>query len=87
MSDKKCKMCGDRAEWELDGKCYCEFCARAELDVHCFATPRRCDMCGNTLDKVYYADAECNAFCSAKCALEYNGACEIEQEQDGEGEQ
>lgn len=87
MSEKKCRMCGDDAKWELDSECYCEFCARTELDVHAFVMPRRCEMCGNTLDRVYYTDGECNAFCSAKCALEYNDACEIEnsgEEQDGD---
>lgn len=86
MSEKKCKMCGDNAEWELDGECYCEFCVRTELDVHGICAPRICEMCGAPLDRVYYTDSNDNAFCSAKCALEYNGASygeeQVEQEDD-----
>lgn len=82
MSDKKCKVCGDNAEWEFDGKCYCEFCVRTELDVHGICAPCICEMCGNHLDREYYTDSEYNAFCSAKCALEYNDACEIEENDD-----
>lgn len=78
MSDRKCKVCGDNAEWEFDGECYCEFCVRTELDVHGNCTPRICEMCGDPLDRVYYTDSEDNAFCSPKCALEYNGAALVE---------
>lgn len=80
MSEKKCKVCGDNAEWELDGECYCEFCVRTELDVHGIGTPRICEMCGNHLDSVYYTDSESYAFCSAKCALEFNDAKKLEAE-------
>ena len=82
MSDKKCKTCGADAEWELDGECYCEFCVCTEFDVQQIDAPRICEMCGNHLYRVYYTDIEGNAFCSTKCALEYNDACEIEKEQE-----
>lgn len=79
---KKCKVCGDNAEWELDSEYYCEFCVRTELEVHSMCTPRICEMCGNHLDRVYYTDSEDNAFCSAKCALEFNDAKKLEEEQE-----
>lgn len=81
MSDKKC-VCGAKAEWELKGECYCEFCARGELDVRGIMAPRICEMCGDPLDRMYYTDGKCNAFCTVKCALEYYDAREIEQEQE-----
>jgi hypothetical protein len=39
-------------------------------------------MCGDPLDRVYYTDSEDNAFCSAQCALEYNGAKKLEKEEE-----
>lgn len=86
MSEKKCRMCRSDAKWELDGGCYCEFCARIKLDVHGICAPRECRQCGVCLDRVYYTDGEDNAFCSAKCALEYNGAKKLEEEGDDNGE-
>lgn len=77
-------MCGADAEWELDSEYYCEFCARTELEVHGVCTPRECRQCGVCLDRVYYTDCEDNAFCSAKCALEYNGAVLVEEDNDNE---
>ncbi len=41
-------------------------------------------MCGNTLDRVYYTDGEDNAFCSAKCSLEYNDAVLVEEQEGDE---
>ncbi len=82
MSEKKCRMCCEDAKWELDGDCYCEFCARIQLDVHGMCAPRICEMCGDPLDRVYYTDSEDNAFCSAQCALEYNGAKKLEKEEE-----
>ena len=79
MSDKKCKTCGADAEWEFDGECYCEWRVCTELNVQWQDVPLRCEMCGNTLDRVYYTDNEGTPFCTVKCALEYNDACEIEQ--------
>lgn len=88
MSDKKCKTCGANAEWEFDDDCYCEFCACAELDVQRIDTPRICEMCGDALDDVYYIDGENTPFCSVKCALEYNDACEMKKDQaDGREEE
>jgi len=84
MSEKKCKLCGADAEWELDGGCYCEFCARLQLDVHGICAPQACATCNNPLGRVYYTDDENNAFCSAKCALEYYDAKKLEEEQDDE---
>lgn len=86
MSEKKCEMCGDNAEWELDSEYYCEFCARDKLDVHGTCAPRICEMCGDPLDRVYYTDSEDYAFCSAKCALEFNDAKKLEEEQDDNNE-
>lgn len=82
MSKKKCKLCCEDATWKLDGDYYCEFCVRSELDVHGFAAPRICEMCGDHLDRVYYTDSEDNAFCSPKCALEFHGAEKLEEEQE-----
>lgn len=81
---KKCKLCGADAEWELDGGCYCEFCARLQLDVHGICAPQACATCNNPLGRVYYRDSEDNTFCSAKCALEYYDAKKLEEEQDDE---
>ena len=81
MSEKKkCTVCRTDAKWEWRGKCYCEFCLRTALDVHGICTPSICEMCGASLHSVYYTDDEDNPFCSTKCALEHNGACEIEEE-------
>ena len=74
MSDKKCKICGSGAEWEFDTEWYCECCMCIEFDVQWIDAPRRCEMCGDALDRVYYTDSEGTPFCSAKCALEYNDA-------------
>lgn len=82
MSEMKCKTCGDSAEWESNGDCYCEFCARLQLDVHGICAPQVCATCNNPLGRVYYTDSEDNAFCSAKCALEYNGAVLVEEQED-----
>ena len=84
MSEKKCKECGDNAEWELNGDCYCEFCARLQLDVHGICAPRECRQCGVCLDRVYYTAGEDNAFCSPECALEYKGAVLVEEDNDNE---
>ena len=83
MSDKKCNACGANAEWELYGECYCEFCACVELYVQRIDAPRICEMCGDALDSVYYTDGGCYAFCSAKCALEYNDAVLVKEQEDG----
>lgn len=90
MSNKKCKVRGDNAKWELDSECYCEFCVCTELDVHGICAPCICEMCGNHLDRVYYTDSEDNAFCSAKCALEFNDAKKLEEDDgdnDGDGDE
>lgn len=45
------------------------------LDVQWDNAPRICEMCGAHLDSVYYTEIEGYVFCSAKCALEFHGAC------------
>lgn len=82
MSKKKCRMCCEDAKWEWNDKFYCQFCLRIELTVRRQNAPRICEMCGAHLDDVYYTDDEDNPFCSAECALRYNDACEIEEEQE-----
>lgn len=84
MSEKKCKECGANAEWEFDSEYYCEFCARAELDVHGVCAPLLCEMCGDHIDRIYYTDGNDNAFCSVKCALEYNDAVLVEEQKGNE---
>lgn len=83
---KKCKLCGDNAEWELDDDCYCEFCARIKLDVHGICAPQACATCNNPLGRVYYTDSGDNTFCSTKCALEYNDANKLEEEEQDDDE-
>ncbi len=82
MSDKKCKSCCEDAKWEWGGDCYCEFCLRNEFEVWEQDVPRVCEMCGASINRIYYTDGEGTPFCTAKCAIEYNGACEIEKEQE-----
>jgi hypothetical protein len=82
---RKCKLCGDNANWGLDGDCYCEFCLRTELGVVGVYSPRECKQCGVSLDRIYYLDGEGYTFCSAKCAFEYHDAKKLdEEEQDDE---
>lgn len=81
---KKCKMCCSDAKWELDGEYYCQFCLRTELNVWQDEAPRACEMCGAHLGSVYYTDDEDNPFCSPECALKYNGAERLEEDNDNE---
>lgn len=75
MSKKKCKVCGADAEWEFDSEYYCECCLCVEFDVQRDNAPRICETCGDPLDDTYYTEIEGYVFCSAKCALEFHGAC------------
>lgn len=86
MSEKKCRMCGDAAEWEWDSDFYCEYCLCIELDIEEVDIPRRCEQCG-TLIKGSYFTEDGNAFCSRECAFEYNDAKKLkEEEQEGDDE-
>ena len=84
MSEKKCKVCGAPAEWQWDGEFYCENCIRTEFDVQWNDAPHACEMCGEPLDIKYYTEVEGYTFCSAKCALEFHGVCELGEERDDE---
>lgn len=84
MSEKKCKVCGADAEWDFDGDCYCEFCLCTEFDIQQNDAPHICEMCGDFFEDTYYTDSDGYAFCSVKCALEFHGVCELEEEEDDE---
>lgn len=81
---KKCKMCYSDAKFVWEGSYYCKVCLRSELEVMEQNMPHICEMCGNPLDDVYYADLNSDPFCSLECALEYNGAVLVEEEDDDE---
>lgn len=84
MSDKKCS-CGEPAEWEFDSEFYCEYCLGVELDIQEVDSPRRCEQCGTSIKGSYFTDNDDgNAFCSRECALKYNGAERLEEENDNE---
>lgn len=79
MSEKKCKVCGAPAEWVYDDEPFCEICLCTELDIQEVDPPRRCEQCGTLLKGSYVTDDDDdNAFCSAKCALEYYDAKKLE---------
>lgn len=86
MSEKKCRMCCSDAEWLWNGSYYCRACLRAALEVWEQNMPHICQMCGDPLDDKYYADINDYPFCSVKCALEYNKAEELAEEQEGDDE-
>lgn len=83
MSDKKCRMCCSDAKWMWKGNYYCQFCLRTVLNVWQEDAPRVCEMCRADLDDmVYYTDGKDNPFCSPECALKYNDAVIVEQDDD-----
>lgn len=82
MSENKCKACRANAEWKFNSERYCEDRMRTKFNVMHQDVPRVCEMCGTPIHREYYLDDEDNPFCSAKCALEYNGASELEEERD-----
>lgn len=79
---KKCRMCCSDAKWVWKHGYYCQTCLRAELEVWREDMPRVCEWCGADLDSAYYTDSEDNAFCSPVCALKYNDAVLVEEEQE-----
>lgn len=82
MSEKKCRMCCEDAKWVWNGSYYCQFCLRTELNVWREDAPCACEMCGAHLNSAYYTDDEDNPFCSPECALEYNDAMLVEEQDD-----
>lgn len=72
MSDKKCKVCGETAEWVYDNEPFCEDCLCCDFWIYRVDPQRRCDQCGRSFKGAYFTDdGDKNEFCSRKCALEY----------------
>lgn len=80
MSNKKCKMCCEDAKWKWNGEYYCQFCLCTELEVWQRDMPLVCEMCRADLGREYYTDSEGYTFCSPECALEFNDAKKLGEE-------
>lgn len=65
---KKCKVCGDKAEYMWYGEAFCKPCIEEALEIRVHSL--HCDNCGKPITHCFYSLG--HHYCCKECAFEEN---------------